>query len=79
MIKTKQDHEKALSRIEEIFDSKPGTPEFEELDRLVLEVEAYEDEHYPIEKIFAKTLSENIKDLEPEFSKMVDENFFDLI
>lgn len=49
VIKTEEAYEEALSRIEEIFDSKPGTPEGDELELLVTLVELYEEEKYPIE------------------------------
>jgi HTH-type transcriptional regulator/antitoxin HigA len=48
-IKTEKDYQKALTRLEEIFDSRPGTSEGDELDILALLIERYEDEHYPIE------------------------------
>lgn len=49
LIKTEEDHEKALSRIEEIMDAKPGTAEMDELELLTALVEMYEERHYPIE------------------------------
>ena len=48
-IKSKKDYQNALSRLEEIFDSRPGTSEGDELDILALLIERYETEHYPIE------------------------------
>lgn len=48
-IKTKKDYQKALERLEEIFDARPGTKEGDELDILVLLIERYEEKHYPIE------------------------------
>jgi HTH-type transcriptional regulator/antitoxin HigA len=48
-IKTEQDYRAALKRLEEIFDSKLGTPESDELEILGLMVEDYENKHYPIE------------------------------
>jgi HTH-type transcriptional regulator/antitoxin HigA len=47
-IRTEEDYEAALAKIEEIFDAGPGTPEADLLDVLVVLVEAYEEEHYPI-------------------------------
>lgn len=47
-IRTEADYEAAMSRIEEIFDAKLGTPEGEELDALANLVELYENEHEPI-------------------------------
>ena len=49
LIKTEKDYKKALARLEEIFDSRPGTKDGDELDILVLLIERYEDEHYSIE------------------------------
>ena len=49
LIKTKKDYNKALKRIEELFDAKSGTPEADELELLVALVELYEKEHFPIE------------------------------
>ncbi len=48
LIKTAKDHEKALKRIEELFEAEPGTPEGDELELLVTLVELYEKEKYPI-------------------------------
>ncbi len=45
---TDADHERAMGRIETLFDAKPGTPEGDELDRLVTLVVAYEQERFPI-------------------------------
>ncbi|MFN8672912.1 MAG: helix-turn-helix domain-containing protein [Candidatus Sericytochromatia bacterium] len=47
-IKTEEDYENALIRIEEIFDSEINTPEFDELDILTTLVQKYEEKHYPI-------------------------------
>lgn len=49
LIKTEKDYQKALMRLEEVFDARPGTKEGDELDILGLLIERYEDEHYPIE------------------------------
>ena len=48
IIKSEDDYNIALNRIEEIFDAKPGSPEFDEMELLVKLVEIYEDEKYPI-------------------------------
>jgi HTH-type transcriptional regulator/antitoxin HigA len=47
-IKTSDDHEQALLRIDELMDAKPGTEDGAELDVLVTLVEAFENEHFPI-------------------------------
>ncbi len=49
LIKTEQDYEKALIRIEGLMDAKAGTPELDELELLTALVEMYEDRHYPID------------------------------
>lgn len=41
-IRSEADYKAVLARIEEIFNAKPGTPDGEELDRLVTLVERYE-------------------------------------
>lgn len=49
IIKTEEDYKKALSRIDELMDAKPNTPEGDELELLVTLVELYEEKEYPIE------------------------------
>ena len=49
LIKTEQDYELALERLEEIFDSKVGTKEGDELEILGMFIENYENEHFPID------------------------------
>jgi HTH-type transcriptional regulator/antitoxin HigA len=49
LIKTEADYLKALKRLEEIFDSKIGTPESDEADILGLMIDDYEKKSYPIE------------------------------
>ena len=49
-IKTEDDYQKALSRIDELMDAEPNTPEGDELEFLVTLVEQYEDKKYPIEE-----------------------------
>jgi HTH-type transcriptional regulator/antitoxin HigA len=49
LIKTDVDYQKALKRLEEIFDSKIGTPESDEADILGLMIDDYEKKNYPIE------------------------------
>lgn len=48
-IKTEKDYEKAMLRLENIFDAEQGTPEGDELEVLSLLIEKYEDENFPIE------------------------------
>lgn len=47
-IKTEQDYNHSISRIEEIWGAKKDTPEGDELELLVTLVESYEMKHYPI-------------------------------
>jgi len=48
-IRTEQDYQGALNRLEQIFDAKPDTKEGDEAEILSLLIENYENEHYPIE------------------------------
>lgn len=47
-IKTEQDYNAAIIRIEELWGAKKDTPKGDELDLLVTLVESYETKHYPI-------------------------------
>ncbi len=47
-IKTEQDYNSAINRIEDLWGAKKDTPEGDELDLLVTLVELYELKHYPI-------------------------------
>lgn len=49
LIKNEQDCKKALKRIEDLFDSKPNTPQGDELELLSFLVEDYESKNYPID------------------------------
>jgi HTH-type transcriptional regulator/antitoxin HigA len=49
LIKTEADYQKALKRLEEIFDAKIGTPDSDEADILGLMIDEYEKKHFPIE------------------------------
>jgi HTH-type transcriptional regulator/antitoxin HigA len=49
LIKTEEDYEFALQRLEEVFDAKPGTDAADELELLVLLITKYEDDKYPID------------------------------
>ena len=48
IIKTEEDYNLALSRIDRLMDAKLGTSEFDELELLSTLVEIYEDKHFPI-------------------------------
>jgi len=47
-IRNEADYQKALERLELIFDAKRGTPEGDELEILAIVVDNYENEHFPI-------------------------------
>ena len=49
LIKTEADYQKALKRLEDIFDAKIGTPESDDADILGLMINDYEKRHYQIE------------------------------
>lgn len=49
VIKTEEDYNSALKRIEEIFDAPVNSPEGDEAELLTVLIEKYEEEHYPIE------------------------------
>ena len=48
-IKNESDYQNALQEIERLFDAAPNSPECDRLDILTTLVEAYEQQHYPIE------------------------------
>jgi HTH-type transcriptional regulator/antitoxin HigA len=48
-IRTEEEYQKGLKRLEEIFDANIGTPEGDEADILGLMIDEYENKHYPIE------------------------------
>ncbi|KIA86179.1 type II toxin-antitoxin system HigA family antitoxin [Flavobacterium sp. AED] len=47
-IKTENDYNQALQRLEFIFDAKIGSPEGDELEVLGILIDKYENEHFPI-------------------------------
>jgi len=47
-IRSKRDYEKALKEAERLWDAKQGSPQADRLVVLVLLIEAYEREHFPI-------------------------------
>lgn len=49
VLKTEQDYENALQRLEQIFHAPPSSPGGDEAELLMLLLERYEEEHYPIE------------------------------
>jgi len=50
LIHTEADYQAALQRIRTLWDAPEGTPEEEELEILVMLVNRYEEEYYPIEE-----------------------------
>ena len=48
-IKSENDYQEALQRLDELFDAKIGTSESDEADILALLIDNYENQHYPIE------------------------------
>ena len=72
-IQSEEDYRKALKKAAEIWDAEPGTPEADELERLLPLIEDYEEAHYPIDppdpieaiKVRMEELGLNRKDLEP--------------
>lgn len=73
VLKTDRDYTKATNRLMEIFHVKPGTPEGDEMELLMVLVKDYDDKHYvvpqldPIEVIKLKMEERGMKakDLEP--------------
>lgn len=49
LIKTEEEYNSALVRIDELFDSLPGSKEFDEVELFMTLVELYEEKHYKIE------------------------------
>ena len=48
-IKTEQDYQQALKRLEEIFEAKTDTKDGDELEILGILIENYEEEYFPID------------------------------
>ena len=47
-IRNEEDYQKALDRLEDIFDAKKGTEEGDELEILSILIDRYENENFPI-------------------------------
>lgn len=66
-IKSEQDYDRALARLDAIFDAPTDTPEGDEAEILVLLIENYENEHYfigspdPIEAIKIRLEEMNLR------------------
>jgi len=48
-IHSEADYQESLARIDVLMNASPGTPEGDELDILATLVEAYEENHYPVD------------------------------
>jgi HTH-type transcriptional regulator / antitoxin HigA len=48
-IRSNEDYQSALLRIESLMDAEERTPELDELEMLATLVELYEDQHFPID------------------------------
>lgn len=48
-IKSENDYQESLQRLDTLFDAKIGTPESDEADILALMIDNYENQYYPIE------------------------------
>ena len=73
-IRTEEDYEAALKRIDTLMDSIPGTLEFDELDVLVTLVESYEEKLHLVAKFLsAKDKVGTIHALAKEFHVNKDE------
>jgi HTH-type transcriptional regulator/antitoxin HigA len=49
LIKTEAEYEAALARVANLMDAEAGTPEGDVLEHLAMVIEAYEEQHHPIE------------------------------
>jgi HTH-type transcriptional regulator / antitoxin HigA len=49
LIKTEADYQKALTRLEVIFDAKPNSKEGDELELLGMLIDNYEKDNFPID------------------------------
>lgn len=73
VLKTEEDYEKASIRLMEIFHAAPNSPEYDELDLLMVLVKDYDDKHYKLPELNAldvikykmQEMGIKAKDLEP--------------
>ncbi|MEM9831144.1 MAG: transcriptional regulator [Bacteroidota bacterium] len=49
IIETEEEYDRALARVNQLWNTPPNMPEAEELKLLLLLIEKYEDEHYTID------------------------------
>ncbi|MCT8352812.1 MULTISPECIES: helix-turn-helix domain-containing protein [Photorhabdus] len=79
-IRTEQDYKAALKAISPLFDNQPeiGSPEFDYMEVMVLLIQAYETEHFPIDppnpieaiKFRMDQMGLTAKDLEPAIGRV---------
>ena len=78
VLKTEDEYKAALKRLDEILDAEAGTLESDEADLLVLLVEKYENEHYPIDDPdpieYIKFLMENKNLKQKDLAEILEEN-----
>lgn len=48
LVKTEEEYNQALKRMETLFDLEPGDKDFDEAELLITLIDLYEQEHYPI-------------------------------
>jgi HTH-type transcriptional regulator/antitoxin HigA len=48
-IRTEEDYDEALREVERLWGARRGTPKGDRLEVLITLIEAYEDEHYPMD------------------------------
>ncbi len=73
VIKTEEDYQKASIRLMEIFHAAPNSPEYDELDLLMVLIKDYDDKHYQLPELNAlevikykmQEMGIKAKDLEP--------------
>jgi HTH-type transcriptional regulator/antitoxin HigA len=51
LIKTEDDYNKAIARLDIIFDAQPNTPEGDELDIIAILIKKYEEENFQLPEI----------------------------
>lgn len=76
-IRNDRDLRRAFIRLEEIFQAKPKSPEYDEIEILTILIEVYENKHYPIQhaspieaiKFHMEQRGLSARDLEPYIGK----------
>jgi HTH-type transcriptional regulator/antitoxin HigA len=74
-IHSEADYLESLARIDVLMDAEPGTPEGDELDILATLVQAYEENHYPVEAPDPVEFIKNVMDFlgldQAEFARLL--------